>query len=95
MKATLAPCSANFSAILRPMPFEAPVMRAVFPSNNFIICKMIPGGEDRYLVGKVSKVGKSGRGYVSVRFSGTPILFGLAHGVFRGVRECSCQGSAY
>jgi hypothetical protein len=36
VNATLAPWLANASAIALPIPFEAPVTKAVFPSNNFM-----------------------------------------------------------
>ena len=36
-----APSSWNFFAMARPMPEEAPVMRAVLPARRFIVCLMI------------------------------------------------------
>ena len=41
VNATLAPCSANLSATALPIPREAPVINAVFPSNNFIVMDSI------------------------------------------------------
>jgi hypothetical protein len=36
VKATLQPSCANFRAMAFPIPLEAPVIMAVFPSSNFI-----------------------------------------------------------
>ena len=41
VKAIFAPCLANARATAFPIPLEAPVISAVFPSNNFIITVLL------------------------------------------------------